>query len=150
MGAAAMSHAEVFPHDIYTVVLAQDAARIPAALERVEPRKRPALNHELFEFSADLYPRYLIALCCFDNADAAQAKPLLLWYEPLEHDRLVLPAIDCRTGAIPDLTADVRTDHWLLFGSDDADAAALAMLTDGGACRWSTLRPGQARPGSWP
>jgi hypothetical protein len=45
----------------------------------------------------------------------------LLWYDPLEHDRLVLPAIDCHTGAVPDLSADVRTDHWVLFGSDDAD-----------------------------
>jgi hypothetical protein len=121
MGAATMSQAEVFQHDIYTVVLAQDAKHIPAALERVEPRKRPAPNLELFAFYADLYPGYPIALCCFDNADAAEARPLLLWYEPLEHDRLVLPAIDCHTGAVPDLSMDVLTNHWLLFGSDDAD-----------------------------
>ena len=119
-GAAAMSHAEVFQHDIYTVVLADSAAHIPAALERVEPRKRPAPNHALLEFYADLYPGYPIALCCFDNADAAEARPLLLWYEPLEHDRMVLPAIDCHTGSVPDLSADVLTDHWVLLGSDDA------------------------------
>jgi hypothetical protein len=120
MGAATMSQVEVFQHDIYTVVLAQDAAHIPAALERVEPRKRPALNHGLITFYADLFPGYPIALCCFDNADAAEAKPLLLWYEPLEHDRLILPAIDCHTGAVPDLGADVHADHWILLGSDDA------------------------------
>lgn len=32
-----------------------------------------------------------------------------------------MPAIDCHTGAIPDLAAEVLTDHWLLYGSDDAD-----------------------------
>jgi len=45
MGAATVSQVEVSQHDIYTVVLAQDAAHMPTALERVEPRKRPALNH---------------------------------------------------------------------------------------------------------
>ncbi|HEX3965675.1 MAG TPA: hypothetical protein VHZ03_55040, partial [Trebonia sp.] len=97
-GAAAMSHAEVFRHDICTVVLADGAAHIPAALERVEPRKRPAPNHGLLEFYADLYPGYPIAPCCLGNADAAEARPLLPWYQPLEHDRMVLPAIDCHPG----------------------------------------------------
>jgi hypothetical protein len=112
--------AQVFEHDIYTVVLADDASRIPDALDRVEPRKRPPLNRDLFDFYAQLFPGWPVALCCFDNAEAAEAKPLLLWYRPLHHGRLVLPAIDCHDGTVPDLSADVRTDHWLLFGSDDA------------------------------
>jgi hypothetical protein len=50
MGAAAMSKVEVSQPDVYTVVLAQDAARMLAALERVEPRKRPsALTYDLSE-----------------------------------------------------------------------------------------------------
>jgi hypothetical protein len=64
--------------------------------------------------------RYPVALCCFDNADAAEAKPLTIWYRPADHDRLVLPAIDSHTWAVPELGTDVMTDHWLLFGSDDA------------------------------
>ncbi|MBR7827606.1 hypothetical protein KDK95_14910 [Actinospica sp. MGRD01-02] len=118
---AAAPRVEIFQHDIYTVVLAHNAAHIPDALERVEPRKRPALNRDLFDFYADLYPGQPIVLCCFDNKDAADAKPLMLWYEPRDEDRLVLPAIDCHTGAIPDLDSNVLTDHWLLFGSDRAD-----------------------------
>ncbi|HEX3958266.1 MAG TPA: hypothetical protein VHZ03_16825, partial [Trebonia sp.] len=66
--------------------------------ERVEPRKRPAPNHGLLGFYADLYPGYPIAPCCLGNADAAEARPLLPWYQPLEHDRMVLPAIDCHPG----------------------------------------------------
>jgi hypothetical protein len=124
-GAAGMdwmgvAHVEVFQHDIYTVVLAENAAHIPVALGSVEPRKRPALNPDLFGFYADLFPDYPVALCCFDNADAAEAKPLMLWYRPLDQEHLVLPAIDCHTGAVPDLNAEVVTDHWLLYGSDDA------------------------------
>lgn len=118
---AAAPRVEVFQHDVYTVLLAQSAAHIPAALERVEPRKRPALNRDLFDFYADLFPNYPIALCCFDNADTADAKPLMLWYEPLDEERIALPAIDCHTGTVPDLSADVLTDHWVLFGSDRAD-----------------------------
>lgn len=120
MGEDTDAMVEVFQHDIYTVVLAESAEYIPAALERVEPRKRPALNSALFEFYADLFPDYPVALCCFDNADAAEAKPLMLWYEPLDPDRLVVPAVDCHTGAVPDLSADVLTDHWVIFGSDYA------------------------------
>jgi hypothetical protein len=112
--------AAVFQRDIYTIVLADSATQIPSALDRVEPRKRPPLNRDLFGFYADLFPGYPVALCCFDNADAAEAKPLMLWYQPADHDRLVLPAIDSHTGTVPDLDADVMTDHWLLLGSDNA------------------------------
>ena len=109
---------EVFDHDIYTVVLASDARAVPGALEQVEPRKRPALNAALFEFYAAQFPDYPIAVCCFDNAEAEQAKPLLLWYEPLDDARLVVPALDCHSGAVPDLDAEVDVDHWVLFGTD--------------------------------
>lgn len=110
----------VFDHDIYTVVLATDPTRIPAALDQVPEHKRPRLRPELFEFYADTFPDHTIVLCCFDNAEARQAKPLLLWYRPADQDRLVLPALDSHTGEVPDLDTPVRPDHWLVFGDDDA------------------------------
>jgi hypothetical protein len=111
---------EVFEHDIYTVVLAERATDIPRALERVPERKRPAVSRELLAFYADCFPRHPVALCCFDNTEAMQAKPLMLWYRPLEEERLVLPAIDCHTGAVPDLGASVPTDHTVIFATDRA------------------------------
>jgi hypothetical protein len=111
---------QVFEHDIYTMVLAPDATMLPSALHRVDPRKRPVLDPELMAFYADLYPRHAMLLCCFDNADAQRAKPLLLWYEPQEPDLLVAPALDCHTGAPPDLSADVLVDHRVVFGTDAA------------------------------
>lgn len=111
---------EVFEHDVYTVVLADRATDIPHALERVPERERPLVNRELLAFYEGSFPRHPVALCCFDNTEAAQAKPLLLWYHPLDEERLVLPAIDCHTGAAPDLMASVSTDHTVVFATDAA------------------------------
>ncbi|WP_434595614.1 hypothetical protein [Streptomyces sp. A5-4] len=115
-----LSAVEVFDHDIYTVLLASDPALIHGALAQVPYRRRPRLAPRLLEFYAAHYPGHAIAVCCFDNAQAAQAKPLLMWYPPTDPDRLVLPALDCHTGAPPDLGADVPVDHWVLFASDEA------------------------------
>lgn len=110
---------EVFDHDIYTVVLAGDPTRIGAALAAVPPHRRPVVNPELLEFYRDAFPYHSVALCCFDNAEALRAKPLLIWYEPLDSGRILLPALDCHTGGVPDPGALVSRDHWLLFGSDE-------------------------------
>ncbi|MFE4170878.1 hypothetical protein ACFRR7_02325 [Streptomyces sp. NPDC056909] len=111
---------EVFDHDIYTVLLATDPTLLHAALARVPPHRRPRLDPLLLEFYADHYPGYSIAVCCFDNAEAEQAKPLLMWYEPMFPDRLTLPALDCHTGGPPDLKGKVSADHWVLYGTDEA------------------------------
>jgi hypothetical protein len=112
---------EVFQHDIYTVVLARDPTRIPAALDQVPTRRRPSVSAELCQFYADVFPHHTIALCCFDTTRATVATPLLLWYPPPDPDRIVLPALDCHTGAVPDPDAWVHPDHVLVFGTDDAE-----------------------------
>lgn len=113
---------EVFEHDVYTVLLADDPTLLPQALSRVPERKRPSLRPELMEFYAACYPAHTVLVCCFDNADARQAKPLLVRYQPLEPDLLVAPALDCHTGGVPDLGVPVVSDHWVLFGTDEAPA----------------------------
>ncbi|MFC7243807.1 hypothetical protein ACFQO7_15160 [Catellatospora aurea] len=115
--------AHVFDHDVYTVVLADDPMAVYAALERVPPHRRPPVSPDLFEFYALAFPRHTIALCCFDNRDALRAKPLLLWYEPIDPDRIVLPAVDCHTGGVPLLGSPVERDHVVIFGVDEADVA---------------------------
>ncbi|MFI1465444.1 hypothetical protein [Nocardia carnea] len=110
----------IFEHDVYTVLLAANPQRIPDVLDRVPRRKRPQLSSDLFTFYADHFPNHTIALCCFDNAEAEQAKPLMLWYKPADPDLLVAPALDSHTGSAPDLGDPVPVDHWVLFGSDEA------------------------------
>jgi hypothetical protein len=113
-------HVQVFDHDVYTVILAADPTAIPAALGQVPPHRRPNVDPGLLRFYADHFPDHTIALCCFDNADAQRAKPLLLWYPPLDPDQLTVPALDCHTGAAPDLDTAVPVDHWVLLSTDQA------------------------------
>jgi hypothetical protein len=110
---------QVFEHDIYTVVLATNATLIPDALSLVPEHRRVPVNRPLFDFYAREYPDHAVALCCFDNRDAARSDPLLLWYEPLRPDRVELPAIDCHTGGIPEIGAPVEVDHHVILGLDE-------------------------------
>ena len=111
------SKVEVFESGIYTVILAQDARAIAPALDRVSAAKRPLLNPSFFDAYARWYPDWAIALCCFNNSEAAQATPMLWWYEPAHPEELFAPTLDCHTGAVPDLGASVRLDHTLAVGS---------------------------------
>lgn len=111
---------QVFDYDVYTVLLAGDPTFILAALQHVPPHRRPDLDPDLLRFYADHFPDHTIAVCCFDNADVQQAKPLLLWYPPLDPDRLTVPALDSHTGGAPDLATAVPVDHWVLLSTDQA------------------------------
>lgn len=102
---------------IYTVVLAQDARLIPDALNQVPIEKRPKLNPKLFEAYAKWYPDWTFALCCFNNKEAKDALPMLWWYEPMNPEKLFMPALDCHTGNIPTLNTSVLVDHSLAVGS---------------------------------
>ena len=116
------SHAEmveVFDRGIYTVVLASNARCIPDALNQVPVRKRIAINRPLFDFYAEHFPGYPVALCCFDNTEARESEPLLLWYKPMNPDRFVLPGLDGHTGGVPALHEQVEVDHWIIVSSDD-------------------------------
>ncbi|QQC87129.1 hypothetical protein [Streptomyces alfalfae] len=113
---------QVFDHDVYTVLLATDPSAVPTALRQVPLHRRPDLAPDLLRFYADHFPDHTIAVCCFDNADAQRAKPLLLWYPPLDPDQLTVPALDSHTGAAPDLDAAVAVDHWVMLSTDQAPA----------------------------
>lgn len=113
----AMPEPLVFDHDIYTIVLAQDAKAIPGALSRVPEEKRPALNNEIFKAYSKWYPGYTFALCCFNTKDEAKAFPMLWWYEPSEPDQLFCPALDAHDGKPPRLGVQVDVDHVVVAGS---------------------------------
>lgn len=110
---------EVFESGIYTVILAHDARDIPEALERDVPEdKKPNIKPELFETYSKWYPKWPIALCCFNNRDAASATPMLWWYYTISPRFLFAPAVDCHTGSVPDLDAQVDVDHTVVVGSN--------------------------------
>ncbi|MEU3192551.1 hypothetical protein ABZ686_18380 [Streptomyces sp. NPDC006992] len=116
---APASEVQIFEHDIYTVLLASDPTAVPAALHRVPAARRPSLDPALLRFYAERYPGYAMAVCCFENTEAARAKPLLMWYPPLAPDVLTAPALDAHTGRPPGMVGKVPVDHWVLHGSDE-------------------------------
>jgi hypothetical protein len=111
------SQAEVFDHDIYTIVLAQDAKAIPSALGKVPERRRPKLHPRLFEAYGRWYPGWTFALCCFEGRDQQRSKPMLWWYQPRDPDHLFFPGLDAHDGNLPDLKAEVEVDHDLAVSS---------------------------------
>jgi hypothetical protein len=117
--------AEVFDSGSYTVVLAQDARAIPAAIEQVPANKRPALHPELFDAYAQWYPGWSIALCCWDGE--IEAEPLLWWYDPLPayREHHFLPGLDGHDGTVPDpARKSVAVDHTIVVGAPVFRAAA--------------------------
>ncbi len=106
--------AVVFDTGVYTVVLAEDPRAIPPALGRVPERKRPPINEPLFDWYAETFSDWPVALCCFDNADAVEAAPMMWRYRPRNPRLLFYPALDSHTGGIPELDGTVGVEHWLL------------------------------------
>jgi hypothetical protein len=108
----------VFNSDIYTIVLAQNAKDIPAALSRVPVSRRPHMNKEIFDAYAKWYPGWTFALCCFNNKEASKAKPMLWWYEPNDKTTLFFPALDAHNGKAPVLNSQVGVEHDLIFSAE--------------------------------
>lgn len=109
---------QVFEHDIYTIVLAQDANDISKALSQVPQSKRPEMNKEIFDAYSKWYPGWTFALCCFDTKDEAKACPMLWWYKPANEEELFFPALDAHDGKPPVLDAEVDVDHALIASSN--------------------------------
>lgn len=116
---------QVFEKGSYTVALAEDAADLPAALERIPENKRPAANDAIFEAYASLYPGWKMALCAWDGT--VDAEPLLWQYEPKDLEHLFMPALDAHDGNPPKLGSDVTVDHTLIVGSVVAPPARYAV-----------------------
>ena len=131
---AKSSPVHVFDHDIYTVVLSEDASLIPEALSRVPVEKRPAINQPLFDFYADEFPGWSVALCCFDNKQASQAAPMFMHYKPMDDGSMHWPSLDCHTGDVPDVNAMVAVDHWIIAGSHRMDPDGGVAVRYSGDC----------------
>ncbi|CAN5367277.1 hypothetical protein BH11CYA1_BH11CYA1_46100 [soil metagenome] len=113
--------------DVYTIVIAKNAAAMRKALasDAVPADRRPALNADMIKAYTKWYPGWAIAVCCFNNADAKEAKPLLFSYEPSKQanpDDFFVPTLDAHDGKVPDLSARVDVDHTVFVATNDMAA----------------------------
>lgn len=124
----------VFEHDIYTVVLSERPSLIPGALARVPEDKRPNANPPLFDFYEREFPGWTVAVCCFNNREARQAAPLMMWYRPMNEVELHWPTLDSHSGGVPDIRGNVSVDHWLITGSDNFEGGKGVAVDYSGGC----------------
>lgn len=120
-GIASLNSVQVFESGIYTVVLANpdsDSYDIDNAIrQQVPEEKRPEINLPFLEVFTSYYRDWWIAVCCFNNKEAATAHPLLWWYEPMFEKALFAPALDAHDGLPPQLGKQVHVDHTLVVSS---------------------------------
>ncbi len=110
--------------DVYTIVIAKNAGAMRKALasDAVPADRRPALNADMIKAYTKWYPGWAIAVCCFNNADAKEAKPLLFSYEPSKQadpNDFFVPTLDAHDGKVPNLTARVDVDHTVFVATKD-------------------------------
>lgn len=102
--------------DIYDIVLAERASDIPRVLPQIVAHKRPKVNDGVFG-TFDRWYGCPVAVCCFNQAESGEAKPLAFAFEPTYPDRLVVYTLDAHDGNPPDPLAQVKLDHDLFVGS---------------------------------
>lgn len=102
--------------DIYDIVIAERPADIPAVLKQINPEKRPEVNDAVFRM-LDTWYNCPVAVCCFNNLQSGEAKPLGFAFEPLYPDKLVVYTLDGHDGKPPDPNRIVLVDHDIFVGS---------------------------------
>lgn len=126
------SSVQIFESGAYTVVLADDAREIHAALTEVPVEKRPYIKPELLDFYQEHYGEgYKFALACFNNRDMVNADPIGLWYVPSDEtkDYLIFPALDSHTGDAPDVYSPVGVDHWLFCSAPEMQGGTVVQYS---------------------
>ncbi len=123
-GGAETRGAVVVEYGAYDVVLASSARNIPAALDQVNPAKRPSVSDELLAWYDRNFPEYSFLLACFNNAYEMAADPILVSYEPQDPSTVFVPGLESHNGLPPALGSrgHVR-DFKVAFGSLLADGS---------------------------
>ncbi len=114
----------IFDTGIYRVVATDNALLLQGALQKVSPDMRPTLPrwvpHFFKEYMDDVMDDMgcacvTLLACCFNNAHAALATPLVWAFLPEHPEVLIFPALDEHSGGPVDLHGEVETDHFLMF-----------------------------------
>jgi len=107
--------------DIFDIVLAENAHDIARVLPEIDEKKRPKLNDGVFGV-LDRWYKSPVALCCFNNEEAMEAKPIAFAFEPFIPEQLMVYTLDAHDGNPPDPTRVVTLDHTIFVGSYITDS----------------------------
>lgn len=122
LGGDTLRSATFVRYGAYDVLLANSAADIPAALDQVDPMKRPRLNDELLHWYDQHFEDYSFILACFNNAVEMANHPILVQYDPWDSSALFVPGLESHTGRPPVLGGrDHDRDFKVVFGSRFAE-----------------------------
>ena len=109
---------EVVSVGIYTVVIAQSVAAVPAAMQSLPPALRPEINNDVLDSYNKMYPGWPLTLWIWEGNEAQQSQPIGVTYKPLKPHQLYFPGTDAHDGR-PPKEGFVEVDHWL-FASHPA------------------------------
>jgi hypothetical protein len=123
-GGAKSFSVRIIDFDIYTIVIAADAAAMAEVLasKAISDERRPAINEAMIKAYTEWYPGWSIAVCCFNNSDLQEGKPLLFSYLPSKQedpDLFFIPTLDSHDGQVPSLKAKVDVDHTIFVATND-------------------------------
>jgi hypothetical protein len=124
---------------IYDIVIAERPSEISAVLHQIDERKRPEVNPAVF----DIFEKWYgcpVALCCFNDLDSFESKPIAFAFEPLDPSRLMVYTLDAHDGKPPDPDALVKLDHTIFVSSHRIYAYA------GGKIDYTNAIPDHLKP----
>jgi len=111
-----MRGAEKFDYGKYEVVAGRPVDAFDLAAT-VSFAKRPNLQPWFREFLAAVDPGLSVVIACFDSREMFEADPIFLAYLPTDETNYHIPMFDGHDGKMPNPEADVRRDHFVIFGS---------------------------------
>lgn len=107
---------EQFSVGMYDVMITDDIDNIYGVeYDALKPEKRPEISEELLNFFRTQYAGWSFVICMFDGAKEMESQPVMFEYKPFDYNTIYFPTMDCHTGGAPDLKADVKMDHTLMF-----------------------------------
>lgn len=105
---------ENFQLGMYNIFVSDSAHLIGDAISKLSENERPTISSELLNFFQTHYEGWSFVICCFNGNKKVETQPIMFKYKPFDKKMLYFPGMDSHTGGAPDLTKNVRVDHFLI------------------------------------
>ncbi|MGH1335548.1 MAG: hypothetical protein ACRBFS_05415 [Aureispira sp.] len=108
----------VVERGVYHIAILNDLSEeaLLNTLAQIPINKKPVLTAELLDFFRNNYNQFPLLLCCFNNANALQAAPILVHYPPQFPATLMVNTLDSH-GGIPVIGKSTPFHQKIIIGS---------------------------------